>query len=200
MQLIVILSCAIAAACSHVVPIEVRVVSQLKCNYTSLVGRALSAWTFPGISVRYSVVNSLSNSTSDAALDGTVEFVFGPFATPGHTRRYYTEEVDVAIHADSFPDCKTLYATILHEMGHLLGLNHPFIRQDSVMGLHLQLRSESSVFEKIPYWVKPTRDDIIAIFMYEKFQHYAADVDYEAYKELALEWAPSVLSELLICL
>lgn len=200
MRILVLLWCAVLhVTYANLSVLEVRSSAKLNCSYIDLTRRALNAWAFEGITKRFKIKESASNSTGDVAKDGVNEFLFGPFAASGVTKRYHTDEIDVVINADKFPDCRTLYATVLHEMGHVLGLDHPRFRQDSVMGLWLQMKSDSDTFESIPYWAKPTHGDVRALFDEERRFYFHPGKNYYQLRALAFQSSPRTLSELQIC-
>lgn len=152
------------------------------CNHTDLVVRAVDAWNFEGIRDRFIVVES--NATDNPpTFDNVNEFVFGPYTKTGsaYPRK---REIDVVVNVDIFPDCTTLYWTVLHEMGHMYGLDHPWFDTSSIMGSQLKLTVNSTVVS-MPWPTRPTKLDIQRLFQIEYLFYFKKGVDYKKLSQAA---------------
>lgn len=166
------------------------------CNHTDLVVRAVDAWKFKGIRDRFIVVQS--NASNDPpTFDSVNEFVFGPYTKTGVTYPR-KREIDVVVNVDIFPDCTTLYWTVLHEMGHMYGLDHPWFDTDSIMGSQLKLTVNSTVVS-MPWPTRPTKLDIQRLFQIEYLFYFKKGVDYKTLSQAAAVNAMDSYDDMRVC-
>lgn len=166
------------------------------CNHTDLVVRAVDAWNFKGISDRFIVVES-DATNNPPGLDNINEFVFGPYTKSGaaYPRK---REIDAVVNVDIFPDCATLYWTVLHEMGHMYGLDHPWFDTDSIMGSKLTLYVNQTVVS-MPWPTRPTKLDIQRLFQIEYFYYFKKGVKYRELAQEAVVNAMDSYDDMRVC-
>jgi hypothetical protein len=127
----------------------------------NLLNKGLAEFDLPNLNFKVQVYQYV-NDTLRPALDGKCTFVFDEFDGLGKTMRYPASpnEIDVQINANRFPDEKTLYLTLLHELGHVYGLDHPrFGERDTVMGYVVPVTAEKIAIP-ITFWASLTRTDV----------------------------------------
>ena len=78
-------------------------------------------------------------NTNQQTFDGKNTVSFSPDVTPGETHFYSTQlykrmEFDMKLNSLAYITPEILYLSLLHEFGHVYGLDHPDKPDDSVMG------------------------------------------------------------------
>jgi hypothetical protein len=169
------------------------------CNHTGLVMRASLAWQTVGITPRVAFNTTPSESTGPPSFDGKNEFVFGPYHSSGATIFHSNGEMDCVVNVDKYPDCNTLYLTVLHEIGHVFGLDHPTHRTpETVMGTTVKMGTDD-LFKSFPWQVKPTVSDMLDLFSVEQRFYYNSSVDYQSMIINTLRRSPPTLESLRFC-
>lgn len=156
-----------AAALSPAVSVECSV--HVPANAThgfdviGLLNRGLMEFDLPHLNFRIQV-SQYVNDTVRPSRDEQCTIVFDEFDGFGRTWRWPGGELDMQINADRFPDEKTLYITVLHELGHMYGMDHPLWGQrDTVMGYVLAATPEQLAIP-VTFWSSLTRADVRRLY------------------------------------
>ena len=161
---------------TSVLPLQflVHVSDETESTYQviDLLHKALDELKLPGI-VPKATATRYTNYVHRPQKDNIPSFVFGSFTDTGVTLPYplpdllYVREIDVIINPDVYPDRQTLYLTVLHELGHVYGLDHPSVHHsDTVMGSVVLLNSTYHA-KPLGYWPKLTQHDVLQLYKYE---------------------------------
>ena len=123
-----------------------------------LIERAKKEYELPGITLNltFAGMNTVS---------------FSPDATPGETHFYSTQlykrmEFDMKLNSDAYITPETLYLSLLHEFGHVFGLDHPDRADDSVMGKPMIHKPDGGYIQEYKYHTL-TQNDVIALYKHE---------------------------------
>lgn len=100
-------------------------------------------------------------NTNQQTFDGKNTVSFSPDVTPGETHFYSTQlykrmEFDMKLNSLAYITPETLYLSLLHEFGHVYGLDHPD-------------KPDDSYIQEYKYHML-TQNDVIALYKHESFQ------------------------------
>ena len=152
--------------------VRVSAVDEAVFDIKQLVRNAITELNLPGI-VPKATANRFTDVVSPSVQDGISTITFGPYTETGVTKPYplrnrmYIREIDVTVNPFIYPDSNTLYLTILHELGHVYGLDHPrFGYKNTVMGSTVLL---NATHHAIPITYSPTltQYDVLELYKVE---------------------------------
>lgn len=143
-----------------------------KVSIKDLIENALDEYRLPKISLNLTYnstirVKSIEKYTS---MDGINSISFHPNYTAGSTTFYIKSsdivEFDMKINSYAYKTSQTLYLTLLHEFGHVFGLNHPLVYSDTIMGRGLFRKLDGEYIQEHTYF-SLTKDDVKALYKHE---------------------------------
>jgi hypothetical protein len=134
-----------------------------------LVTRAINEYQLPGITLNLTFDGMLYTSRMQGK-DGINTISFFPELYPAETYFYANlltrKEFDMKLNSRIYKTPESLYMSILHEMGHVFGLNHPSNFEDSVMGKALVKNPDGTYVQEFKYFTL-TKPDVIGLYKHE---------------------------------
>ena len=123
-----------------------------------------------GITLNLTFTGMLYN-TNQQTFDGKNTVSVSPDVTSGETHFYSTQlykrmEFDMKLSSLAYIIPETLYLSLLHEFGHVYGLDHPDKPDDSVMGKPMIHKPDDSYIQEYKYHTL-TQNDVIALYKHE---------------------------------
>lgn len=139
-------------------------------SVTDLVQRAQKEYELPGITLNLTYMGMIYTNRRQTK-DNINTISFYPDTYPAETLFYSSNllqrmEFDMRFNTRVYKTPESLYLSILHEFGHVFGLDHPVKGVDSVMGKSLTMNPDGSYVQESKY-LKLTQSDIISLYRHE---------------------------------
>lgn len=139
-------------------------------NVAELVQRVQREYELPGITLNLTYMGMIYSNRRQIK-DNINTISFYPDTYPAETLFYSSNllqrmEFDMRFNSRVYLTPESLYLSILHEFGHVFGLDHPIGREDSVMGKSLTMNPDGSYVQESKYF-KLTQSDIISLYRHE---------------------------------
>ena len=128
---------------------------------------AIDLYDIPGLALNV-YLNDSFRDESKQKFDGrnTISFSSNP-EHPAYTTFYLLggvrHEFDMFFDPSSFSTVQTFHFALLHELGHVYGLNHPNPTMDTIMGRPMLQRPDGSYRQERVY-LSLTKYDVLALF------------------------------------
>lgn len=135
-----------------------------------LVDRAKAEYELPGITLNLTYAGTIYTHRRQK-YDGKNTISFFPEVSPAETH-FYSEnllkrkEFDMKFNSKIYTTPETLYFTLLHEFGHVFGLDHVPRSVDSIMGKGVIRNPDGTYVQEHKYFTL-TKPDIIALYRHE---------------------------------
>ena len=135
-----------------------------------LVEKAKTEYELPGITLNLTFAGMLYTNRRQN-FDGKNTISFSPDVTAAETHFYVKnilqrEEFDMKLNSRVYLTPETLYLSILHEFGHIFGLDHPLNSEDSIMGKGLIKKTDGTFIQEYKYYTL-TKSDVIGLYKHE---------------------------------
>lgn len=134
-----------------------------------LTERAVNEYSLPGITLNLTFGGMLYTNRRQKR-DGINTISFFPEIYPAETHFYSNlltrSEFDMKLNSRAYKTPESLYLSILHEFGHVFGLNHPPRSEDSVMSKAMIQNPDGSYVQEFKYYTL-TQPDVIGIYQHE---------------------------------
>jgi hypothetical protein len=135
-----------------------------------LVDKAINEYSLPGITINI-IYDSTLFMSFEPQHDGLNTISFHPNYSTASTT-FYTKaviqalEFDMRFKAYMYINPETLYASILHEFGHVFGLKHPDDNSEAIMS-HPVIIKPNGEYVKEHVYLRPTKEDILSLYLNE---------------------------------
>jgi len=133
-----------------------------------LIERSKNEYELPGITLNLTFSGFLYTNKKQV-FDGKNTISFSPNVNPGETSFYSIKqkrlEFDMRFNNNCFKTPETLFFVLLHEWGHVFGLNHPNTMDGSLMSKPL-IKKHDIYIQEYKYYML-TKNDVIGLYKHE---------------------------------